>query len=229
MKLRTAGILAGSCLVALAVAFLTSGYWPSSDPFVATGVASDRSTTNPAPFEPPSFPLAGTEDDPASADAPAVDLIGAPDFRFTFGDGSGWHGYDVLKVRANGGCQYTTHAVVSTTNPSGDVESKYQWRRAEFVLDPQTVADLRKLLKEIDFFRLKKAYYADVADGTQRWAKVEASGKRKGVYWNNHFPEDFERLHGFVKRQILAAHQPEILRARPVELDPKDIESESYD
>jgi hypothetical protein len=223
-------VLIGVGLVALALALLVSRNRPGpDDSYGATDRPGARGTTNPGPVEPTSFPLARTDDDPASADAGAVDLTGAPDFHFTFGDGSGLYGYDVLKVRADGTCRYTARGLVSTTNPSGDVESGYQWRRADFVLAPQTVTELRALLREIDFFRLKKAYHADVHDGTQRWAKVEASGKRKGVYWNNHFPEDFERLHQFVRQKVLAAHQPEILASRPIDLKPADIEPESYD
>ena len=228
---RAVIIVGTACVVGLAAAFLVSGHVPTFKPSPSgkTAGTGSATTTNPAPYEPPSFPLAGTDDDPASADAAAVDLLGAPGFRFTFGDGSGLSGYDVLTVGADGACQYTTHVTVSTTNPSGDVESKYGWRRATFTLAPQTVTELRTLLKDIDFFRLKKAYHADVHDGTQRWARVEASGKRKGVYWNNHFPDHFERLHQFVKQKILGAHRAEILASEPVEVDPKELETPMYD
>jgi len=174
------------------------------------------------------FPLTRTVYDPASAYAGAVDLEGAVDFRLTMGDGSGWGGYNVIKVGADGRCEYTFFVLGRETNSSGTAINTQQWKRAEFTLEAQTLAELRKLLAEVNFFKLKKEYHANVADGTQRWIKVEASGKRKGVYCDNHFPLPFMRVRGFVIDNIIRAHLAEIGAARTIQLDPKDIEPESF-
>ena len=179
--------------------------------------------------DPENFPLSRTVDDPASADAGSVDLLSAGDFHFTMGDGSGWSGYNVVKIGADGSCQYTFFEWVTDRDASGNEIRKPQWKRAVFSLDAGTLADLRKLLAEVDFFRLKKEYDANVEDGTQRWVKVEASGKHKGVYCNNHFPQPFKRICRFVNNRIIAAHPAQIAAARKIELDPKDRESESFD
>jgi hypothetical protein len=172
---------------------------------------------------------AKTVDDPVSADAASVDLIGATDFHFTFGDGSGWHGFNVVKVGPDGRCEYTFFTYGNSDDPETPALRVQKWRRAGFTLDPRTLAALRKRLADIDFFRLKKAYHANVYDGTQRFAKVEASGKRKGVYCDNHFPLPFQRPHAFVNERIIAVHPTEIAAAKPIQLEREDWERESFD
>jgi hypothetical protein len=174
------------------------------------------------------FPLSRTVDDPASADSGSVDLVGARDFRFIMGDGSGWHGYNVIKIGADGKSEYTFSYWVQGTDSNGSRIQTQHWKCAEFSVDAGTLAELRKLLAEVNFFKLKKEYDANVEDGTQRWIKVEASGKRKGVYCNNHFPQVFMRIYGFVNDRIIAAHPVEIGAAQEIELHKKDMEPESY-
>jgi hypothetical protein len=123
-----------------------------------------------------------TVDDPASRDADSVDWQNAPDFQFTWGDGSGWHGYDSVKMSASGKVTYVFR---------DSADRGWAWKRAEFTVDSLTVRDLRQLLKDVDYFRLKQAYHAAIEDGTQRFVKVEISGKRKGVYCTTTFPAKF--------------------------------------
>ena len=80
------------------------------------------------------------------------------------------------------------------------------WQQAEFMLDAKTVAELRSRLAAVHFWTLKKEYDADVQDGTQRWAKAEASGKQKRVYCNNYFPPEFKQIYTFVEDSIIKAH-----------------------
>src|SRR5689334_16753846 len=70
-------------------------------------------------FPQDNHPLARTVDDPASADAGSVDLVGANDFRFTMGDGSGMDGYDVVKIDSDGRCVYTFAQWRRATMPDG--------------------------------------------------------------------------------------------------------------
>ena len=162
-----------------------------------------------------------TEDDPVSAEAGSVDLVNAADFQFTWGDGSGMYGYDVVKVTADGRVTYTF------ADPPNNAT---KWKYAAFTLDAQTMTDLRKLLVGMDYFRLKKVYYdAGLADGTQRFVKVIASGKRKSVYCSNYFPSPVCDVQGFVEVRIIQPHSSEIAAAQQVQIDRKNMESESFD
>ena len=160
-------------------------------------------------------PLARTEDDPISAVADSVDLLRAPDFTFGMWVGSAHYGeLDTIKIAADGQCRYVFQGIAPASGAAIDA----RWRRAEFVIDPKTLADLRKLLVDIDFFELKRVYRANVADGTQAWALVQASGLQKGVYCDNHFPKKFQKLHMFVVNQVIRPHRTDLLNAPVIEL-----------
>lgn len=138
------------------------------------GACDDQTSSRP-PSRPTSPAGEGTVDDPASADVDAVDLVGAPDFRFAYGDGSGWHGYNVLSVGADGTAVYTFFEYVPDTTAAGEPINQQQWRRAQFTLDAPTLAALRAELKQVDFWRLKKTYYNQRGS---RW--VPAMGEGRG-------------------------------------------------
>src|SRR5205814_114855 len=132
------------------------------------------------------------------------DLVGAPDFAFMMRDGSGWHGYNTIRVAADGRCRFVFCTRSLVTEPDGKTFIDLKWRRIEFVIDQKTLMDLRKLLAEIDFFRLKKYYSADeIKDGTQRQVWVQASGMQKSVYCSNHFPERFQKVYTFVIEKLI--------------------------
>ncbi len=97
-------------------------------------------------FDPIGDPLSRAIDDPMSAEADNVDLKGAADFQFTLADGSHWHGFDFLTVSSTGGCEYTFH----------DPHETPSWKQSEFTIDAGTLAELRDVLADVDFFRLKK-------------------------------------------------------------------------
>jgi hypothetical protein len=171
-----------------------------------------------------------TVDDPVSAEADTVDLVGAPDFHFTMGDGSGLGGFNVIKIGADGRCEYAFFELVQGKDAKGSPVLNLQWKRAEFTLDAKTLAEFRGMLAEVNFFAMKKEYIAtNILDGTQRFAKVVASGKRKAVYCSNYFPPRFERIRVFVNDKIIAAHPAEIGAAKMIQPDRKDWESESFD
>lgn len=160
-----------------------------------------------------------TVEDPASRDADSVDWQHATDLRFTWGDGSGWHGYDSVKVFPNGNVVYVFRDYAGRG---------WAWKRAEFTVDPLTVRDLLQLLRDVDYFRLKQAYHAAIEDGTQRFVKVEISGKRKGVYCNNNFPGEILRIKSFVEERVLGQHAHEIAQAQSVEVTRETMETESF-
>jgi hypothetical protein len=157
-----------------------------------------------------------TEDDPASKDASGLDFLTAQGLVFTWGDGSGLRGYDVVKVRPDGTVIYTFQPRNAT------------WKRAQFTIDAPTQQALRQLLKDIDYWRLKKAYYASVADGTQRFVKVEAAGKRKAIYCSNYFPAEVIRIKQFVEARIISANSAAVGRAVPIVVTIQNAETEDF-
>jgi hypothetical protein len=166
-----------------------------------------------------SLPFPKMTSDPIPVVIRPAELMSATDFTFTFGAGSGWHGYNVVKVRADGTCQYT---FLDVRSPGG----KHQWRRAEFSLDGQTDSDLRQLLTQIDFFALKRSYHGDVVDGTQWFMNVSATGKTKRVYCDNYVPSKVEPILQFVEKRIFEKHRLVIDKAEIIQLERKDMESD---
>ncbi len=173
-------------------------------------------------------PTVHTQADPEAVSAGQVDLLNATDFHFTIGDGSGWHGYDVLKVDADGSCEYTYQQHAYTKSPDGKTMLDPGWRRANFKIDSATLLALRQALVQIDYWRLKKSYRADVADGTQRYLKIIASAHRKAIWCDNYFPSEFESIRKFTESRIIAIHRPEIDAAPAIRLDSKDWEPETF-
>jgi hypothetical protein len=154
--------------------------------------------------------------------------MAATDLSLEMGDGGGADRYNTIKIGPDGRCQYVFFDRVQITRPDGGIAFEQRGRRTEFVIGPEVLADLRKLLVEIDFFRLKKAYYADAHDGTQRWAKLEVSGERKSVYCNNHFPPAFQKLYSFVWDKIIGSHNKELQNAQVIDLKNDDAGYESF-
>ena len=154
-----------------------------------------------APRE-PNFPLAQVE-----ADEVAIrndDLLNAHDFVFSMGVGSGMYGLDVFRVDANGNANY-----VFTTGYG-------VWWQRVFRMSPVQVAKLRRLLIDVDYGSLARAYHADVCDGTQWCIRVDVNGATKQVYCNNYFPEAAERLAETVGNDLLPAHDGELRKARRI-------------
>jgi hypothetical protein len=188
-------LVAGAFVSAIAFAKWLSAGEPPSIPFDAWW-GSDR----------PDFPLAKSEDDPSPSRLRSEHILGAEGFVFTMGVGSGLSGLDVFRVDAAGNAVY----VFATGDSHGD------WWRAEFTVAAPMVTHLRKLLVEIDYPSLKRAYHANVADGTQWCIRVDCAGIVKKMYCNNYFPAAAMRLAAAVGGEILPAHGPEIQKARRI-------------
>jgi hypothetical protein len=158
------------------------------------------------------YPLTHTDPETNPSRPTVQDILDASDFTLIVGEGSGWHGYDVIKVRADGTCEHTF-------NDQGG--AGLVWKRAAFTIDHATVLELRQLLVDIGYFNLPRAYHADVADGTQWVLQVSAAGKHKGVYCNNHFPPELIRISEFLRGRVLGAH-PEARVGTQIDLDPME-------
>lgn len=144
-----------------------------------------------------------TSPDPASVDAHLVDLINAPEFRFAWGDG-GMGQYEVLVVSADGKADFTFPDGPHLPTPQNPEYIDFSWKRAQFIVDPATMKELRDLLAAVEYWKLNRSYTSDVMDGTQWCFRVDASGKRKLVYCSNYFPPQTVRLIQFVRQHILA-------------------------
>lgn len=165
------------------------------------------------------YPLASSEDDPISAFAGSVDLVGAPDFAFRMRVGGWPYGYNTFKVAADGKCQFVFATRSIVTEPDGSDAIDLKWRRIEFVIDQKTLEDLRKLLVEIDFFRLKKYYGSDVQDGTHRQIWVQASGMQKKVHCHMHFPNRFQKVYTFVIEKLIRPREKGLADAPVIDFE----------
>ena len=117
------------------------------------------------------------------------------DFAFVLGEGSSWHGYDVLRIAATGECWYTFAKL------EGD---ETVWHGAEFTVDEATLAKLRGELNEARYFSLQDRYGdPKVSDGTQRFVKVRVGENRKSVRCDDACPPEIVRLSEFVHQTIL--------------------------
>ena len=165
--------------------------------------------------------LTDTMDDAPGLEVPDAELLSAHDFEFMMGEGGGLHGYDVVKVRADGTCEYTFFDYETRFDPATRVVTRPSWRRSAFQLDARTAGELRELIASTRYFRLKKLYRAGhVHDGTQWLVKVRAAGRTKRVYCSNHFPAKVIALSEFVRTRILDPRRDEIGKAGVVELTP---------
>lgn len=155
--------------------------------------------------------------------------LGAADFAFILSQGSGWHGYNTLRVSAAGRCDfcyYFRSAQVSTEdNPrihlqKGGIYLTHVWRRAQFALTDEMQRELRDALQTADVFGMKDEYVNEkIADGTQWIVRLRADGKAKRVYCSNKFPDRVRHLSASLRDQIMAPHQMELLTASRIEED----------
>jgi hypothetical protein len=151
------------------------------------------------------FPLDHVEDEPKHFNSSSAAIVGAIDFLFVLGQGSGWHGFDTLKIDASGQAELVFGG-----------EDGGTWRRATFRLSTAELAGLERELAVIDVFALKRGYFARVDDGTQWFVRARAAQQRKTVVLDNHFPEAIVRVADHVRTRIVAAHRDEITAATPL-------------
>ena len=88
--------------------------------------------------------------------------------------------------------------------------------RAVFRLAADQLDGLERELTAIDVFSLKRAYLANVDDGTQWFLRVRAAKQRKTVVLDNHFPDPIVRVAEYVRTRIVPAHRSEIDAAAPL-------------
>lgn len=140
------------------------------------------------------------------------DLQNGADLRVTIGDAAGTEGYSSLQIDALGGCVYTyaTYAT-SEADPWRTVPT---WRQASFKVSNDTTHQLRQLLIGLDFPAMKAIYSRPRAgEHVQRFIKVAAGGRIKGVYCDNAFPPQLEQVRAFLESHVIAPNRDAIALA----------------
>jgi hypothetical protein len=195
-----------------------------------------------------------TEEDVPSSKADDVGAASSPNFLFTMGEGTGLRGYDVIQIWPNGRCEYTYSDARSPLDnspaqarlaraPAPSPADLAPFRRAIFAVNPQVVADLRRLLIDINYFNLKRAYRAPPSptasppaasaqspdatpptgvppaeSGSQWFVRVHAGAHEKGVWCDNHFPRQIMTLNDFIRTQIVEPNTTARRLAAPIDL-----------
>jgi antitoxin component YwqK of YwqJK toxin-antitoxin module len=155
--------------------------------------------------------------------------LGARDFAFILAQGSGWHGYDTLRVSARGKCEFyyffTAPQVASVGDArlglrQGDLYHSPVWRKAEFRLSNELQRQLRDALRTADLFGMQDQYIdRQVADGTQWVLRLRTEGREKRISCSNTFPEPLRQLSRALRDSVMAPHVMELLTATRIEED----------
>jgi hypothetical protein len=132
------------------------------------------------------------------------------EFAFVMGEGSGWHGYDVLRIAATGECWYTFSELDAS-------QGRVVWREAAFSIDAERMALLKQALNDTAFFSLRDEYRGPAVSGRPQWFfKVRTGEHRKAVFLDNEFPVQAVHLHQFVSEKLLDPHRDQFKTARIV-------------
>ncbi len=174
------------CLLPVLVVFLGLVVWTEWDP--GTLDPLHHLETAPRPF--PSYVAMSTTED----DRREFDLDPELPFQVEFGQGSGWHGLDTVKIASDG--SVTLHRSQMVPVKPWPIffwmqEDSYSyWQTATMKLDAQAMDGLRKLVHDQGLLKLKKSYSASVCDGTQWVLWIKQGDHEKAVYFNNQFPDE---------------------------------------
>jgi len=160
------------------------------------------------------------EPDPITLRKDQMNIVSAPDFLLVIGNGSGHDGFDVFRIDATGSCEYTYRFAPSKP------ELPWRWKRARFTIKLQVVDRLRHEIENQRILQMMAMYrVANLADGTQKFVKLRASGQWKFIWCDNNFPHEVTSLFDYIRSEILAPNHEEIDSAEEVVLEPKDWES----
>jgi hypothetical protein len=147
-------------------------------------------------------PLASVEEDPETYPPTASVLEKARGFALVLRQGSNFlNRFDRLEIDAEGRATLTFGA---------------PRRRATFRLSREELDRIEAVLVLIDVLHLKKSYSAGAEDGGQWYLEVTASGRKKSVGCDNHFPAEVVLLSEFLRKEILGPRRAEIEAAPEV-------------
>jgi hypothetical protein len=131
-------------------------------------------------------------------------------FAFVMGQGSSWHGYDVIRINSRGECWYTFSELDHGTE-------RVVWREASFNIPKATLTGLKEQLNDVAFFSLEDEYKGKQTPGRSQWfIKVRIGEQKKAVFMDNEFPLPAMRLEKFIAEQVLDPHRDDFKQARPI-------------
>jgi hypothetical protein len=134
-------------------------------------------------------------------------------FAFVMGQGSEWHGFDVIRINSRGECWYT----FSELDPQTE---QVVWREAAFSVSRDTMIALKAELNDIAFFSLNDEYKGKSAAATgsrsQWFVKVRIGEQKKSVFMDNEFPLQAMRLEKFISEKVLDPRREDFKQARAI-------------
>jgi hypothetical protein len=131
-------------------------------------------------------------------------------FAFVMGQGSAWHGYDVIRINSRGECWYT----FSELDPETE---RVVWREASFMIARPTLMALKAELNDVAFFSMKDEYKGAQTPGRSQWfVKVRINEQKKAVFMDNEFPLQAIRLEKFISEQVLDPRREDFKQARAI-------------
>lgn len=161
-----------------------------SEIFFAIGIAfifNGFSETSPLLGYPhgANHPLSKSETDTR----PPIQFDVSKPYRLEFGRGSGLEGLDTIALDENG------HIILHRlkVEEKNDVIHHY-WERSNLYLSAQMTEEIAKLILDLRILDMKRAYHADVHDGTQWIFWLVQDGQEKSIYFNNHFPKAIQKF-----------------------------------
>jgi hypothetical protein len=176
---------------------------------LTAGCSNDTKFTAKGRYGLQSFPLVRTVPDPAAGTYGEVLQSDDEPFDFAFAAG-GFEGgldfYHLLQIDSTGKCEYRFPEEMSP--------AVFARKRALFQLEQDELRKLRQVLLENRFLELAEAYHTNFADGMHLWIKCDFGGKSKMVECHNHFPDETVNIHDYVRGELLARHNKEILDAQ---------------
>ncbi|HMJ16699.1 MAG TPA: hypothetical protein VK524_35030 [Polyangiaceae bacterium] len=136
--------------------------------------------------------------------------LGKGRFAFVMGQGSSWHGFDVIRINSRGECWYTFSELEQATEA-------VVWREAAFGVPKETLTALKEQLNENAFFSLEDEYKGAQSPGRSQWfIKVRIGEQKKAVFLDNEFPLQAIRLEKFISEQVLDPHRDDFKQARTI-------------
>jgi hypothetical protein len=112
-------------------------------------------------------------------------------FEFQLGQGSGWHGLDLLKIPADGMAVYEYQP------------QRGKWFRKRFSVDKGRLEALIEKIKALNILDMERWYTSGIADGTQWCILIKSGGQQKSIYCDNKFPQPIKDLAAFVHETII--------------------------
>lgn len=144
---------------------------------------------------------------PAKTAGTPIVVSDSSQFVFLMGEGSAWHGFDVVRVGSKGECSYTFSELDYNTE-------RVVWREAHFEIPRETLLELKQQLNEVAFFSLQDKYKGPADSGRTQWFfKVRIGSQEKSVFLDNEFPLQAMKLEKFVSEKVLDPHRSEFKTA----------------